>query len=77
MAGMFPEQDVVEVYQNSTLFRSLRSSDRLQGKCAVCEYRAACGGSRSRAFAVSGNMLAQEPDCDFLPRVMREPLSIR
>jgi radical SAM protein with 4Fe4S-binding SPASM domain len=71
--GLFPEDDLVDVYQNSPLFQALRTPGRLQGKCAVCEYRAACGGSRSRAFAVTGNVLSQEPDCEYLPRVMREP----
>ena len=65
--GKFPVDSVVRVYQDSPLFRLLRDSDQLGGKCGVCEYRNACGGSRARAFAVSGHPLAAEPDCVHVP----------
>ncbi len=63
VCGLFPRQNVVDVYQNSPIFRALRDTDRLEGKCGRCEFRNVCGGSRARAYAVSGNMLAEEPDC--------------
>ena len=63
--GRFPEQSVVETYQTHPSFLALRDHDQLKGKCGMCEYRAACGGSRSRAFAVSGDPLAEEPDCSY------------
>lgn len=66
--GDFPEQSIVDVYQKSPTFRLLRDSDRLEGKCGVCEYRNLCGGSRARAFGVTGNPMAQEPDCNYLPK---------
>ena len=65
--GRFPGDSVVEVYQKSPLFRSLRDGDQLQGKCGECEYRHVCGGSRARAYAVSGEALAAEPDCAYQP----------
>ncbi|QDU58680.1 TIGR04053 family radical SAM/SPASM domain-containing protein [Aeoliella mucimassa] len=65
--GKFPEQSVVDAYQNHPTFVSLRDHDQLVGKCGMCEYRAVCGGSRSRAFAVTGNPLAEEPDCQHQP----------
>src|SRR5262249_27579855 len=67
MCGAFPTSSVVDVYQNSPIFRGLRDADRLEGKCHVCEYRKVCGGSRARAFAVTGNPFAQEPDCAYVP----------
>jgi MoaA/NifB/PqqE/SkfB family radical SAM enzyme len=33
------------------------------GKCGCCEFRWICGGSRARAYAVTGNYLAEEPLC--------------
>jgi radical SAM protein len=63
--GRFPFDSVVRVYQQSKLFRSLRDADALEGKCGPCEYRNVCGGSRARAFAVTGNPLAEEPDCAY------------
>lgn len=68
VAGVFPFQHVVSVYQHSNVFRSLRDSNNLKGKCGQCEYRNLCGGSRARAFAVSGNLFAEEPDCIYKPR---------
>ncbi|MCA9132072.1 MAG: hypothetical protein KDA45_02920, partial [Planctomycetales bacterium] len=67
VCGVFPLQSLVQVYQDSSIFRSLRDSDRLEGKCRQCEFRNVCGGSRARAFAVTGNMFAEEPDCQYLP----------
>lgn len=64
--GRFPLDSVVRVYQQATLFKSLRDSDLLGGKCGTCEYRNICGGSRARAFAMTGNPLAEEPDCQYL-----------
>lgn len=65
--GRFPEDSVVETYQNHPTFLSLRDPNQLSGKCGVCEYRDVCGGSRSRAYAVFGDPLASEPDCAYSP----------
>lgn len=70
VCGMFPLDHVVHVYQNSPIFCGLRDADRLEGKCKVCEYRHLCGGSRARAYAVTGNPYAQEPDCSYIPAAM-------
>jgi radical SAM protein with 4Fe4S-binding SPASM domain len=66
--GAFPTDSLVETYQRSPLFRSLRDPQRLTGKCGVCEYRSLCGGSRARSYAVTGDPLAAEPDCAFIPK---------
>lgn len=63
--GRFPNDSLVDVYQNHAVFRNLKNPDALGGKCGQCCYRFVCGGSRSRAFAVSGDYLAEEPDCVF------------
>jgi radical SAM protein len=65
--GRFPTDSVVDVYQNHPTFRALRDPDQFQGDCGVCEYRYVCGGSRSRAYAVTGNVLDAEPDCCYEP----------
>jgi radical SAM protein len=65
--GRFPLDSVVRVYQEAQLFRALRDGDRLGGKCGVCEYKEICGGSRARAFAMSGDPLGAEPDCVYVP----------
>jgi radical SAM protein len=65
--GVFPDDSVVDIYQKHPVFRALRQPDLLQGKCGACPYRSYCGGSRARAFAVTGNLLAAEPDCQYVP----------
>jgi radical SAM protein len=73
-AGRVPEDDVVDVYRNSDLFESLRDRDRLRGKCGACPYRAVCGGSRSRAYAATGDPLASDPLCSYVPEGYDGPL---
>jgi len=65
--GKFPEVSVVDTYQNHPTFKSLRNPDGFGGKCGSCEYRHICGGSRSRAYAMTGDPLAAEPDCVYQP----------
>jgi len=66
-AGNVRSDDLVAVYRDSPLFRSLRDRSLLKGKCGVCEYRDVCGGSRARAYAVTGDALESEPFCAHVP----------
>ncbi len=68
-AGSVRAQDPVSIYRDSELFRRLRDTDALQGKCGDCEFRAVCGGSRARAYAVTGDYLASDPSCAYQPAV--------
>ena len=61
--GEFPRDSIVDVYQKHPTFVSLRDVTQLKGKCGTCDYNDICGGSRSRAFAITGDPLAAEPDC--------------
>lgn len=65
--GNVRTHDLVEVYRGSPLFRALRDADQLKGKCGVCEYRRVCGGSRARAYALTGDPLEAEPFCTYVP----------
>lgn len=56
-----------DIYQNSPMFQSLRNKEDLKGRCGKCEYNQVCGGSRSRAYAVTGDFLAEEPYCAYVP----------
>ncbi len=66
-AGNVRSEDPVRIYRDSRLFRELRDPEALRGKCGLCEYREICGGSRARAFAVSGDHLAADPSCPYQP----------
>ena len=60
---------LTEVYRTSSLFRSLRDTTQRGGKCGLCEYQKVCGGSRSRAFAFTGDYLAEDPRCIYEPHL--------
>lgn len=62
--------NLLDVYRNGRTFRELRDADRLGGKCGRCEYRKICGGSRARAFATTGNYLAEDPTCSHQPAAL-------
>jgi len=57
------------VYRESPLFKTLRDTAQREGKCGICEYQKICGGSRSRAYAFTGNYLAEDPNCIYQPHM--------
>ncbi len=67
-AGNIRRQSLGEIYRNSALFKALRDTSRLKGKCRVCEFRNLCGGSRARAYALTGDPFAEEPCCGYQPQ---------
>jgi len=73
-AGNVREDSLVDVYRNSDLFRSLRDPDEFRGKCGACPYRGVCGGSRSRAYAHTGDPLESDPLCAYVPEEYDGPL---
>ena len=66
-AGNVRTHDLLAVYRTSELFRALRDPDALRGKCGACEFRRVCGGSRARAHALTGDVLAADPSCAYIP----------
>lgn len=69
-AGNIRRTSLADIYRHSPLFRDLRDTSRLEGKCGACEFREICGGSRARAFALTGNPLAEEPCCTYQPKAV-------
>ncbi len=67
-AGNARRDSIVDVYRSAPLFRYLRNSDELEGKCGACEFRNLCGGSRSRSYALAGNYMAADPRCIYVPQ---------
>jgi radical SAM protein len=66
-AGNVRQGSLVDIYRTSSFFCSLRDSSSYQGRCGRCEFVSVCGGSRSRAYALTGNPLAEEPFCLYRP----------
>ncbi len=71
-AGNVRERPLAQIYREAPLFLALRDRTLLQGRCGVCEYRAVCGGSRARAWAVTGDYLAEDPSCAYVPAAWKE-----
>jgi radical SAM protein with 4Fe4S-binding SPASM domain len=67
VAGNVRRDSLAEVYRTAPLFLRLRDEDQLGGKCGACEYRKICGGSRARAYATTGDYLAEDPRCVYEP----------
>jgi radical SAM protein len=74
--GKFPQESVVDIYQNSPTMRQLRDGNLLKGKCGDCEYRQICGGSRARAYQLTRDPLGSEPDCVYIPKSWRKELTL-
>jgi len=67
--GNVLESKLTDVYRNSELFKTLRDTELRGGKCGLCEYQKICGGSRSRAYAFTGDYLAEDPRCVYQPHL--------
>lgn len=60
--GNVRNDNLIDIYRDDELLRLIRAA-RFEGPCGCCEYGDLCGGSRSRAYATSGNPLASDPGC--------------
>jgi AdoMet-dependent heme synthase len=64
--GNVRERTIVEIYRDDPLLCDIRAA-RFSGRCGRCEYRDLCGGSRARAYAASGDPLAEDAACAYVP----------
>ena len=67
LAGDLRKQSFADVWNDSQVFHDLRDDDNLKGKCGCCEFRHVCMGCRARAYAATGDFLAEEPFCVYEP----------
>jgi len=67
-AGNVRQSPLAELYREHETFRALRDPGRLEGRCGRCEFSAICGGSRARAYALTGDAFATDPWCAYEPR---------
>ncbi|MEM3672263.1 MAG: radical SAM protein [Thermoplasmata archaeon] len=65
VAGNVRKDDLVNIYRKSKIFNELREPGLLKGKCSKCMFKNVCGGSRSRAYAHTGDYLQEDPLCPF------------
>ena len=62
--GNIREQSLVSIYREHPLLKDIRAS-QFTGRCGDCDYRDLCGGSRARAFALSGDPLGEDAACAY------------
>jgi len=74
--GSIRQKPLAEIYRDAPLFVALRNPDNLKGKCGVCEYREICGGSRARAYALTGDPFSPEPCCVYQPKQWASPSAV-
>jgi AdoMet-dependent heme synthase len=67
-AGNVRQESLSAIYRDSPLLRGLRDGSNLKGKCGECEFREICGGSRARAYAMTGDMFTEDPCCIYRPK---------
>lgn len=70
-AGSIRQQPFRDIWNDSAVFERLRDPSGLAGKCGACSYHAICAGCRARAYAATGNYLAEEPYCSYDPMAER------
>jgi radical SAM protein len=65
--GNVRSASLAAVYRTDEMFTRLRNANALFGKCGRCGFREICGGSRARAFAATGAVMASDPLCAYEP----------
>ena len=72
VGGNIRSQSLLEIYQKSPVFLRVRDYAQIRGKCGVCEFRSICGGSRARAFALTGDPMRSDPFCTYQPAAWQD-----
>jgi radical SAM protein len=66
--GSLRDRPLRDIYRDDATLQAIRAA-RFDGRCGRCEYADLCGGSRARAFAATGDPLAEDPACPYQPAV--------
>ena len=69
--GDIRKEPFSRIWETSPVFLEMRNEDGYGGRCGVCEFRKVCGGCRARAFAMTGDYLAEEPYCTYEPKLAK------
>ncbi len=60
--GWVQHDQLTEIYRHHPLLEAIRRRE-LEDPCGSCAHRFACGGSRARAYTMTGDALAADPAC--------------
>jgi len=64
--GNVRDQPLRTLYRDAPLLRAIPAA-RFTGRCGRCEFADLCGGSRARAYAMTGDALGEDPACRYQP----------
>ena len=64
--GNVRDTPLAEIYRDHPTLKSVRAAE-FSGRCGRCEHQDLCGGSRARAYAATGDPLAEDPACAYQP----------
>jgi radical SAM protein len=67
VGGNVRSRSLSGIYRSSDVFTRVRDFTQLKGKCGLCEFKSICGGSRSRAYAITGDPMRSDPYCVYQP----------
>lgn len=65
VVGNIRETPLSDIYRRSSALQDMRTPEKLEGICGQCRFNRICGGCRARAYAVTGNFMATDPNCKF------------
>ena len=66
-AGDLRQRSFADIWRDAPLFCDAPRRASSAAAAGECEYRGLCGGCRARAFAATGDMLAEDPSCSYEP----------
>lgn len=61
--GNLKTDSLFKIWYTSKVLWDIRNKKNLKGKCNNCEYIPRCGGCRATAYALTGDYLAEDPQC--------------
>ncbi len=64
--GNVRTSNIVKLYREHPVLKKIRRAE-FHGRCGVCEFRDICGGSRARAYILTGDPLGEDPACPYQP----------
>ena len=67
-AGNVREKPLPDIYREADVMQRLRDRQSFDGPCGSCPATPYCGGSRSRAYAATGNPRGSDPLCPWAQR---------
>ena len=73
--GNLRSASLIAIYRDAPIMRAIRDAAFL-GTCGECSFRQLCGGSRSRAFAATGDPLESDPACLLVESASRLSLEV-